>query len=89
VSPESPKSRFQKTPSAKKHLDLVLLPEVQQAIDATLLQMQQNYGTSTNQADAAAIQLRMEGAQSFARNFLTLADKPEAPKPQPSGNLTE
>lgn len=78
--PESPKSRFLKSSLAAGHAKLVAQPDFQTVLDAALLQMQWG-ATSQALGDASATQLRFEGAQSFYRILMTLADKtPDRPQ---------
>lgn len=78
MTPESPKTRFLKTTLAKEHVKLLENPLMQQAFDVALLQMANDYGSTTNAQDAASVQLRMEGARKLVYVFLTLSDKPQS-----------
>lgn len=87
MQPESPKSRFLKSPLAKAHGELMANPNMQVAMDTALLQMQWTQPPTTTLGDASSIQLRMEGAKIFYDTLMRLADKtPEKPK-LPNDNL--
>lgn len=85
VTPESPKTRFLKSALAKEHVKLLENPLLQQGFDVALLQMANDYGSTSNATDAAAVQLRMEGARKLVYVFMTLSDKPQ-PLPAVKGD---
>ena len=76
---ESPKTRFLKTPAAKKLFELMTDPAVIAGLDAALLQMTYNAGVARTQEDAIAHHYQLTGANRFRDTFLTIA---EAEKPQ-------
>jgi len=77
---ESPKTRFLKTPAAKKLFEMMTDPAVIAGLDAALLQMTYNTGTARDQAAAIANHYQLTGANRFREIFLTIA---EAEKPAP------
>lgn len=86
---ESPKKKFQKTPQAKVHADLVVSPQFQSTLDAALLQMQYEMGSASDLNTAAANAFRLEGARRFMATLLTLAETPTTPRRNTGDNLNE
>lgn len=86
---ESPKKKFQKTPQAKVHADLVVSPQFQATLDTALLQMQYELGTAPDGTFAAAYWYRIEGARRFMSTLLTLAETPTTPRRNTGDNLNE
>lgn len=85
--PESPKTRFLKTPHAASVAALSANPAVLAALDAALLQMSWEGGAAQDKVSASARHWQLTGANKFRELFLTIGVKPEPlPKP-PRDNL--
>jgi hypothetical protein len=84
---DSPKTRFLKTPQAKTFADATAMPAFVSAIDAALLQMAQDMGTSQDMGTASACQLRMEGARRFVAVLMDLPNPASKPQPSRRDNL--
>jgi hypothetical protein len=84
---ESPKKRFLKTAQSKRLFELVLEPAIIAGLDASILQMQWEYGAAKTSESAAALHWQMTGAARLRELFMGISIE-EKPQPKPrSDNL--
>lgn len=73
----SPKARFiAYKPFVDAHRELIPKPELQRAIDYSLLEMSHQLASITDGTNAGANQFKLVGAQEFVRILKTLAEQP-------------
>lgn len=72
---ESPRKRFFQGPFSKAHRNFAGSDHCLAAIDAALLQYQQQLGSPADLTSASEIGLRLDGARKFAELFVALAEK--------------
>ncbi len=87
----SPKARFVSSPTlVKSHRDLLADNQLQMSMDFALLQYQATLTNNmpSDMAGAAAVGLRLLGAQEFVSTFRLLAETANLPAPaKNNGNL--
>jgi hypothetical protein len=79
MSPESPKSRFQKFEISKTHAETMASPLTQIALDTALLQMMAKLPLASDLGTASANYLKILGAKQFISEYMMLADKKDPP----------
>jgi len=85
----SPKSRFHdKAGDVSRLAELVATPEFLHAVDAAMGQYLHTIDMAKDAQGAMAKAYKIEGANEFLKQFMTLADKVETPsRPKDYGNL--
>lgn len=85
---KSSKERFLQTEDARVHADTVVQPWFIRAVDAALLQLQeQKTGSTMNGTEAAVFQFQLAGARQFVSVFESLSTKAERPTPPRTDSL--
>lgn len=84
----SPKKRFQATPDAKAHADLVTSNVFLNAVTAALLQMQMEMPGTENPAQAWDKHCQMTGAKKVIEILLNLSEPAQEIQRLPSKNLS-
>lgn len=79
MTPESPKSRFQKFEISKTHAETMANPLTQITLDTALLQMMTKLPVASDLGTASANYLKITGAKLFVAEYMMLADKKDPP----------